>query len=614
MDITKFVVSSREQALLYGDYATYRSQLANRLLSCRKKLHIVTKNRGKYNPKVSITPEQVAENHAYVDLLLLTSERAWAHAMAMKSIHSADTKGISGHTRSHMVSRLEKAAKAADRLVEVLSDGASGASEKDVLEARAYAALLRGSSLFEKQSWQACLGNYSIARVIYSALSSSTKGDIYKDLLSETIDPSIRYAAYQLKTPRTLPIPAIARQSFPQNDKALVSSLEKLDPNILKQADQEVKKDDAAPKTLTWRSREVHIEDAAIALAWGSVEAAKDQLSDKLSSSSTWQPKDKAAAYDDVLLASQDAVDATKQAIDELRSEGISQGDARMQSLQITRTAVNYEMISYRIGRNRVLAGDRDGALVEFGPSSKKRKLKEESVAVPTKEQAPGRQVARLKEKVVLYDGTLQSLESIKELPGVAADEELSGQLDAAFKYFNALKCLALARSHTLTGHPTNALALIKYAFEQCESAMPVFTKASKQNETSIRSLDVTQDDAKFVYQLLQGELQRSRALVEIASLRKQNDSNASKPRAYSLIDRLNEYPSGGVDLENILVYPPKIETVPVKPLFLDVAWNYIGYPDNGAPAAGATKQKTAEQPSESDKQPQKRGWFGFGR
>lgn len=64
MDITKFVVSSREQALLYGDYATYRSQLANRLLSCRKKLHIVTKNRGKYNPKVSITPEQVAENHA----------------------------------------------------------------------------------------------------------------------------------------------------------------------------------------------------------------------------------------------------------------------------------------------------------------------------------------------------------------------------------------------------------------------------------------------------------------------------------------------------------------------------------------------------------------------
>lgn len=532
-----------------------------------------------------------------------------------------------------MVSRLEKAAKAADRLVEVLSDGASGASEKDVLEARAYAALLRGGSLFEKQSWQACLGNYSIARVIYSALSSSTKGDIYKDLLSETIDPSIRYAAYQLKTPRTLPIPAIARRSFPQDDQALVSSLEKLDPNILKQADQEVKKDDAAPKTLTWRSREVHIEDAAIALAWGSVEAAKAQLSKKLSSSSTLQPKDKAAAYDDVLLASQDAVDATKQAIDEMRGEGISQGDARMQSLQITRTAVNYEMISYRIGRNRVLAGDRDGALVEFGPSSKKRKATQESAAVAAKEQAPGRQVARLKEKVVLYDGTLQSLESIKELPGVAADEELSGQLDAAFKYFNALKyvlffaalhyvttiltfhrCLALARSHTLTGSPVNALALTKYAFEQCESAMPVFTKASKVSESSIRSVDVTQDDAKFVYQLLQGELQRSRALVEISSLRKQNASNASKPKAYSLIDRLNEYPAGGVDLENILVYPPKIETVPVKPLFLDVAWNYIGYSDNGAPAAAATKQKAAEQPSEADKQPQKRGWFGFGR
>ena len=64
MDITKFVVSSREQALLYGDYATYRTQLAKRLLSCRKKLQIVVKNRGKYNAKLQITPEQVAENHA----------------------------------------------------------------------------------------------------------------------------------------------------------------------------------------------------------------------------------------------------------------------------------------------------------------------------------------------------------------------------------------------------------------------------------------------------------------------------------------------------------------------------------------------------------------------
>lgn len=63
MDITKFVVSSREKALLYGDYATYRTQLVGRLLNCRKKLNIATKHRGKFHQKAQPTPEQLAENH-----------------------------------------------------------------------------------------------------------------------------------------------------------------------------------------------------------------------------------------------------------------------------------------------------------------------------------------------------------------------------------------------------------------------------------------------------------------------------------------------------------------------------------------------------------------------
>ncbi len=65
MDITKFVVASREKALLYGDYASYRSLLSGKLLNCRKKLNIATKSRGKYNPKAPVTPEQIAENHEY---------------------------------------------------------------------------------------------------------------------------------------------------------------------------------------------------------------------------------------------------------------------------------------------------------------------------------------------------------------------------------------------------------------------------------------------------------------------------------------------------------------------------------------------------------------------
>lgn len=380
---------------------------------------------------------------SFLHLLLLTSERAWAHGMELKAIHSSDTNGLTGRTRSHIVSRLTKAAKAAEGLVDVLSSSnASGTSSGDILEARAYAAMIRGAAQFENHSWEGCVRSYSVAYVVYTALSKVQRPDLFKDLLSETIEPSIRYAAYQVKIPRTLTIQAIARRAFP-TDPSLSDAVKDLDPGLLQQGEADAQQAQAgspsAPQTINWRGREVKIEDAAIALALASADAGVATLSEKLGSSSMALPKEMAAAYDDVLIASQDAADATKRAIDELREEGVSQNDHRVQSLQITRTAVNYKLISWRIGRNRVLCGEHDGALLDSAPNTT-RKAKKEAVAQKMKMEAPGRKMARLKEKVVLYDATLQSLDSIKELPGVAADEQLLAQLGATYKYFHALK------------------------------------------------------------------------------------------------------------------------------------------------------------------------------
>lgn len=367
--------------------------------------------------------------------------------MELKAIHSADTNGITGRTRSHIISRLNKGARAAEHLVGLLSNGtASGAGQVDLLEARAYASLIRGAEQFEKQSWEPCLKSYSTARIIYVALSTAQTPDTFKDLLSETIDPSIRYAAYQIKIPRTLAVPTIARKAFP-SDSSLAEQINKLDPSVLKQTDSDGPKGQGsardAPQTINWRSREVKIEDGAIAVALASTDTATARLAEKLASPEVALPKEMAAAYDDVLIASQDAADATKHAIDELREGGASQNDPRIQGLQITRTAVNYQMISWRIGRNRVLSGDHDGALLDSAPNTTRKAKKEtekEAGSKKPKTEAPGRKIARLKEKVVLYDATLQSLDSIKELPGVAADEDLQEQLDATYKYFHALK------------------------------------------------------------------------------------------------------------------------------------------------------------------------------
>jgi signal recognition particle subunit SRP68 len=458
MDITSFVVGQRNKALLVGDYGSYRKQLSRRLLVVRKKLNYVssTSKGHKYASKPRITTEDLSSKPEFIHLLLLSSERAWAHAVHMKSLHAAEsgTQGIAGSTRRHIASRLHKASSYAGQLVELFKSGRdSGVASEAVLEARAYHLLMRGTIDFEKKNWEKSLHEYSEAHFIYGALGRSGGGkhsDIFRELTTSTIDPGIRYAAYQLKLPRTTSIDKIVSLYLQRSDNEYVGEVLKLYPEagvegstrgtVLRENAQDL------PQTIQWRSRTVNLEDAAIAQTLGAVAAAQEKLAGYLSSNPDLETKAKASAYDDILIASQDAVDATKTAIDELTAEGVSPGDRRMQALQITRTSVNYTLVGWRIGRNRVLCGSNDGAILENWTSRKPRKPRKGGSAPVAQTETKGRKLARLKERVVLLDATLQSLESVKNLPGVAADDEFLKELESKRAYFASLKRVSRMR------------------------------------------------------------------------------------------------------------------------------------------------------------------------
>ncbi|KAI9760413.1 MAG: hypothetical protein M4579_001709 [Chaenotheca gracillima] len=646
MEITKFTASRRENALLLGDYNFYRAQTSRRLLTLRKKLGRTSKGK-KYTGRAPVTAQDIGENHEFVHLLLLTSERAWAHAMHMKSTSSNENadQGVTGSTRRHIISRLHKASTFAnDLLVALTETPESGAKEIDILEAKAYVASLAGSIGFEKRDWKPCLTSYSEVRIIYAALYCTSKDDVFKEQLANTVDPSIRYAAYQLRMPRSRPIPALARESFPRSDLDLVALVERIDPTALNEDPTKAKGDNSEQperlaKNITWRSRTVELEDAAISQALASVDTASASLARFLESPSNQNtdPKEKAAAYDDVLISSQDAVDATKHAIDELASEGVGQGDKRMQALQITRTAVNYALVSWRVGRNRVLVGAKDGTVFEESAASKPRKPRKDGKEWSQKPEGTGRRLARLRERVVLYDATLQSVDSVKELPGVAADKTFMSELQSKREYFQALRCLAIARSHIVLSNRKNALALFSHAFDLSNQTVSSTSKASQVADSgSPPTIDISSSELQYLNHLLQAEVSRHRALVELETLDARQQSSARNQTRRPLVETLETYPSMTVskdsrvpvDLKNIVSYPPtKIEPVPVKPIFLDVAWNYIDYPGRAArdvvqhgkgasgSVDGAAKggRGDAKQP-DSSSQPQKKGWFGFGR
>jgi signal recognition particle subunit SRP68 len=57
--------------------------------------------------------------------------------------------------------------------------------------------------------------------------------------------------------------------------------------------------------------------------------------------------------------------------------------------------------------------------------------------------------------------------------------------------------------------------------------------------------------------------------------------------------------------MTNLVGYPPKLEPVPVKPFFFDIAYNYIGLEEKEVEEM-VVKPKVEEKKPE----PAKKGWF----
>jgi len=207
--------------------------------------------------------------------------------------------------------------------------------------------------------------------------------------------------------------------------------------------------------------------------------------------------------------------------------------------------------------------------------SGPKRSSKKQDAALV--EEVSGKKIGHLKEEIALYDAILQSLEQITNLPGVAADDAFTTELTSKASFFRALRASSIARSHALLGNRKNALALFHQAHKYIASAIP--TLPTGPSDPSHKGLSVPISDATSLRDSLSGEVARYRALVEMDVLTAKSDAGEQHG---VLLERLDQWPNK-VDFEKgIVQWPPKVQPVPAKPLFLDIAWNFVDYPGSG--------------------------------
>lgn len=164
-------------------------------------------------------------------------------------------------------------------------------------------------------------------------------------------------------------------------------------------------------------------------------------------------------------------------------------------------------------------------------------------------------------------------------------------------------RCLAIGRSHGLLGKSKEALAL----FAQASKLASASNASEQSGANEPPKLDISRGQDQNVQTVLQSLVAQYRGLVTLDGISAEGNSKSTNQPP--VIERLHEYNADGLDLNNLVPYPPQMQPVPVKPLFLDVAWNYIDYPREGT---AAPKPVPTEKPAEEKKEG-RRGWFGFG-
>lgn len=172
---------------------------------------------------------------------------------------------------------------------------------------------------------------------------------------------------------------------------------------------------------------------------------------------------------------------------------------------------------------------------------------------------------------------------------------------------------MAIAPSHLKT-NPRNSLALYHRALTYITSALrtlPSITTTSSSN--THQTLTVTSHDAASLKHHLEALVTRYIALIQLQDYISKS-TKASPATHAPLIDTLETY-NEKVDFQNLVPIKNskewKLDPVPAKPVFFDIAWNFVSYPGEGA-AEGKKEAKAPEQESSS----RKGGFLGglFGR
>ncbi|KAK2575110.1 hypothetical protein KPH14_008835 [Odynerus spinipes] len=516
LEILKIIKEAQQQHGLRHGDYQRYRGYCSRRLRRLRKVLKVPQGDRRHFKRKDITAVMVSDDK-FLQVPLMLSERAWSYAMQLRQESNTEPR-----KKFHLVSRLRKAATYSLQLQELIESINSDARTK--LEAQAYVAWMHGSLHFELQLWKGAMENLQKAQVVYGKLASALSENerLMYNARVEELAPSLRYCAYNIGD--TTAIDDLMQMRGQLSGELLAN----LDSLIAQTREKQTNTEE-----VTWRGKSCGIVPPRAA----GLLIADSRLNQTLEKAATNQAKiDLLEAH---LIDCKDAIIAVR---DFFKTELKNKDTDKVSPPQHLVTYLQYIRLSRTLERNL--------ALVKTAEESEK---------------------AKPQDIVRLYEAALHNLVEISQLQD---DKEFALEQEAKTKAYRAFRCFYMAQS----------LANL----HRWREAMALYQRSLQHVKDALQHINILPTDLKDALNKLETSIEGAQYAAHAHSVLEDGQDEEPGTNKYTrskkpLSERLHEYREDPALLSkqpNVYKLPPAMQSIPCKPLFFDLAFNMVEFPD----------------------------------
>lgn len=517
--------------LRYHDFKRYRNHCANRTHRLRSTLKLTHGKGREFKKLPSYNPETLKDGH--LQLLLMESERAWAYSQDLIAESLKPENSDKASTlRHHATGRFRRAVHWSTQLLTLCQTlyGSGRISAENLLESTVYTLILNGRFLRYRDDFEDALVQLSVARSFLdelAAAASSSRDQALATLFSDEIGPEIRYCAHELGRAKAYDIDAIVQEFAVSHRNELVDNCDQ----IIRACLADAGTSSASKRRLEpilWDGEPIPVRNPELVDVLLRVQEAEKKLEQDNShheSKGSRSSKKGVAAFDAILLALSDTESAARKLVEVQQLVGTTITTTGGRDIVFLHAYIVFQLLSYRIQRDLLLIT----ALLNPQLGGKK--------------SSPVEQDARLFPAIVkLLDTVIQSLNQMRSLSPVDDSPDLATMVDARIAFSQARRCVYISRCYVPVKKYAEALALLQHA-----------SLYVRETNSFLSSMDTTPKTPSFYTISPESVSELENTIVEEA---------AQYKRDWFL------YNGGSIDSDHALTYK--------KPLFFNIAWNYI--------------------------------------